>query len=159
MRLCLSCCRARLASSCSGNARPWRVCARLSKPNSMGTCEAERPNKWQNLKGLKTKWQNSDCPKPALAPSESRFVYVPPEDTTESSESVSNKQHTIESALTMKVTYPHNFILQTPEEETHTSAVQYNTLTPQRLAIRVLATALMQLYLCYFNLLQLLFDH
>lgn len=59
----------------------------------------------------------------------------------------------------MKVAYPHNFILQTPEEETHTSAVQYNTLTPQRLAIRFLATALVHLYLCYFNLLQLLFDH
>lgn len=59
MRLCLSCCRARLASSCSGNARPWRVWARLSKPNSMGTCETERSNKWQNQEGLLRKKLNA----------------------------------------------------------------------------------------------------
>lgn len=42
----------------------------------------------------KAKCQKSDGPKPVLAPSESRFVYGPPENTTESSESVSNNQNT-----------------------------------------------------------------
>ena len=38
--------------------------------------------------------QKSDVPKPALVPSESQFVYVPPEKTTGSSKSVSNSQNT-----------------------------------------------------------------
>lgn len=85
MRLCLSCCRARLASSCNGNARPWRVCALLSKPNSIVTCRMKKSRRLsadvsKQTHDRKINESNRHEHKPSLVLSESRFVYVHPVD-------------------------------------------------------------------------------
>ena len=63
-------------------------------------------------------------------------------------------QLTKHTALAKKGAYPHNFILQTPEEETHISCAVYHTQTTA-----FNSSKLIPLYLCHFNPLQFLLDH
>lgn len=120
MRLCLSCCRARLASSCNGNARPWRVCALLSKPNSIVTCGIERkknqvnielsvlicPNTWQQVKRQGVK-QNVTNPRSCCwSPNSSTFIL-------RTSEAV------LKSAL-LDLLYAHTHLNLCQEEKLHT---------------------------------------
>lgn len=63
--------------------------------------------------------------RPAPAPSESRSVYAPPEDTRERSETRVQRTRT---ALTVKGTYPHNFVLQEAEKDTLISWMTHSDL-------------------------------
>lgn len=114
MRLCFSCCRARLASSCNGKARPWRVCALLSKPNSIVTYRMEtnlRADRSQHMtekikhQGVEQMITNprSCC----WSPNSSTLILW----TWDSFKSVLHTL-TVEFALGAKSTYPYDFILQ-----------------------------------------------